>query len=125
MLSWPPMEAREAQGLLAWQWSTYRRRHQDPANLVVHILTVPVFILGNCVVVVAPFAGLWTGVWGAMAMVGAMALQGWTHRREPEPPEAFRGALDVLARILSEQWITFPRYVLSGELARAWSGRRR
>jgi hypothetical protein len=26
--------------------------------------------------------------------------------------------MDVVARIFAEQWITFPRYVMSGELAR-------
>jgi hypothetical protein len=32
----------------------------------------------------------------------------------------FEGPLDVLSRIVLEQWITFPRFVLSGSFARAW-----
>jgi uncharacterized membrane protein YGL010W len=77
------METRREGGLLAWQWSIYREGHQDRRNLLVHVLTVPVFMLGTCAVVSAPFVG-----------------------------------------VLAEQWITFPRFVLSGELARAWRGPR-
>jgi hypothetical protein len=116
------METRREGGLLAWQWSIYREGHQDRRNLLVHVLTVPVFMLGTCAVVSAPFVGVWSALGGLAGMGAAMALQGWTHRREAVRPAPFRGPVDVLARILSEQWITFPRYVLSGELARAWRG---
>ena len=47
----------------------------------------------------------------------AVAAQGKGHAREEARPHPFRGALDVVARIFVEQWITFPRYVLSGKLA--------
>jgi len=124
-LSWARMETRREGGLLAWQWSIYREGHQDRRNLLVHVLTVPVFILGTCAVVCAPFVGFGSALGGAAAMSAAMGLQGWTHRREAVPPAAFRGPFDVLARIVAEQWITFPRYVLSGELARAWRGQQR
>jgi hypothetical protein len=48
-----------------------------------------------------------------------MFLQGRSHRTEKVRPAAVRGPLDVAQRIFVEQWFTFPRYVLSGELARA------
>jgi hypothetical protein len=35
-------------------------------------------------------------------------------------PVPFRGPLDVLVRIFAEQFVTFPRFVLTGGLARAW-----
>jgi hypothetical protein len=50
----------------------------------------------------------------------AMALQGRGHRRESTPPAPFSGLPDVIFRIFAEQLITFPRFVLSGEFARAW-----
>ena len=62
----------------------------------------------------------WLAPAGLAAMVLAVALQGRTHKRESTPPVAFRGPGDVLARLFVEQWVTFPRYVVSGELARAW-----
>lgn len=115
------MSEREG-GLLAWQWSLYPPGHRDRRNLLVHILTVPVFMLGTCALVLAPFAGLSLAIGGLVAMVVAMASQGSMHRREVVPPVPFRGPLDVLARIFAEQWITFPRFVLSGAFARAWRG---
>ena len=57
---------------------------------------------------------------GVLMMVGAMAMQGRGHRTEPQAPARFLGPFDVLARILAEQWIAFPRFVLTGGFARAW-----
>jgi hypothetical protein len=114
------METERQGGLLAWQWSIYPDGHRDRWNLAVHLLTVPIFMLGTAAAALAPWLGLLGAVAGIPAMAGVMALQGVAHRREQTPPAPFRGPLDVLARILAEQWITFPRYVLSGGLAKAW-----
>ena len=42
------------------------------------------------------------------------------HRLEEREPAAFRGAGDKLKRLFVEQWVTFPRYLMTGEFARAW-----
>lgn len=115
------MSDREG-GLLAWQWSLYPAGHRNRRTLLVHILTVPVFMLGTAGLLLSTLAGLAPAIGGLVAMVAAMALQGAMHRREVVPPVPFRGPLDVLARILAEQWITFPRFVLSGAFARGWRG---
>ncbi len=112
-------EARDG-SLLEWQWSIYPAGHRDRRNLLVHALTVPVFQVGTVALVSAPFLGGWLAALGLGAMVGAMAMQGRTHRLEQTPPVPFRGPGDVVARILAEQWMTFPRYVSSGQFARAW-----
>jgi hypothetical protein len=109
--------------LLSWQWSLYADGHRDRQNLLVHALTAPFFLGGSLAVVSTPLIGL-GGLMGLVAMVGAMALQGRTHRLEATPPVPFRGPLDVLARIFAEQWVTFPRFVLSGGFARAWRAAR-
>jgi hypothetical protein len=115
---------RDPRNLLAWQWRHYSEAHRDRANLLVHALTTPVFMAGTCAVVTAWAApGAWklaAAAAGLAAMMGAMAAQGRTHRREEGGPAPFRGPLDVLARILAEQWITFPRYVFGGVFTRAW-----
>jgi hypothetical protein len=111
-------------GLLAWQWSLYPEGHRDRRNLAIHIATVPVFMLGTCLALAAPFAGWRAAVGGLLAMALAMALQGRGHRLETTGPAPFRGPADVLARIFVEQWFTFPRYVLSGGFARAWRAAR-
>ncbi|MFY0580939.1 hypothetical protein ACN28S_47860 [Cystobacter fuscus] len=67
----------------------------------------------------APFTSFAWALPGVVAMVGAMAAQGRGHRMESVAPVPFRGPWDVLARIFAEQWVTFPRFVLSGGFARA------
>jgi len=116
------IELGQNPGLLAWQWASYRTAHADRRNLVVHVLTVPLFMTGTVAVLAAPFVSGWLAVAGVVGMFTAMAAQGRGHSLEASPPVAFRGPLDVVARIFVEQWITFPRFVLSGELGRALRG---
>ena len=109
-------------GLLAWQWAIYPSGHTTRANLLIHLLTVPIFEIGTLtflgsLVIAPPHALL-----GLAMMVGAMTAEGQGHAREPQPPVRFRGPLDILARILAEQWIAFPRFVITGGFARAWAG---
>jgi hypothetical protein len=107
--------------LLRWQWQGYPRYHRSRVNLLMHIVVVPAFLLGN----VALIAALWQGSWilggfGVAATVASIVLQGAGHRREPVPPEPFRGPVNAVSRIVCEQWITFPRFVASGGWLRAW-----
>ncbi len=53
-----------------------------------------------------------------------LILHGRGHKLEPTAPVRFRGPGDFAARIFIEQWFTFPRYVLTGQLARAWRAAR-
>lgn len=106
--------------LPAWQWRLYPLGHRARANLVVHVLTVPVFWAGGALVLVAPFTSAWDALWGVLAMAVAFGAQGRGHALEAERPVPFEGPADVLGRIFTEQWVTFPRYVLSGGFARAW-----
>jgi len=56
---------------------------------------------------------------GLAAMGISIALQGRGHRGEATPPEPFTSPMNALARIFLEQWLTFPRFVLSGGWLRA------
>jgi hypothetical protein len=112
------------EGLLAWQWNLYPDNHRDRRNLLLHALTVPLFQLGNVLLVTAPVTSPWMVLPGVVATVGALAFQGRGHRLESTPPVPFRGPRDALVRLFVEQWVTFPRFVLSGGLARAWRSTR-
>lgn len=117
----PHDRAREP--LLAWQRRLYDGNHRDRRNLWVHVATVPLFHAGLLAALAAPWlrrADL--AVVGALAMIGAVAAQGRTHRLEETPPVPFAGPFDVLARIFAEQLVTFPRFVLDGGLGRALRG---
>lgn len=110
-------------GLIAWQWATYDRNHRDRLNLVIHFLAVPAFIAGILSALRLLTMGLFVQS-AAMLGVAALAflLQGIGHKREAEAPIPFDGPLDVLGRIFTEQFITFPRFVFTGGWARNLAG---
>ena len=39
--------------LLRWQWAGYPRYHQSRANLVIHIVAVPLFLVGTVALIMA------------------------------------------------------------------------
>ncbi|WP_197673220.1 hypothetical protein [Leptolyngbya sp. O-77] len=100
--------------LLQWQWQGYARYHQVRSNLLLHIFLVPLFLVGN----IAFVGGVvrlswWLALVGVVATFVSIALQGRGHKAEPIPPEPFTGVGNALSRIFLEQWVTFPRFVLS------------
>ena len=106
--------------LLRWQWSGYQRYHQSRVNLLIHIVVVPLFLVGN-VILVASFVerSLVMAFTSLGVMVVSVALQGRGHRQEEVPPEPFTSPVNAVSRILLEQWVTFPRFVVSGGWRRA------
>jgi len=110
----PPTE------LLRWQWNGYPRNHQTRFNLLLHIVVVPVFLAGNVAAVAGAVRLSWPlALAGVAATVFSIAMQGRGHKAEANAPEPFTGAGNALARIFLEQWVTFPRFVLSGGWLRA------
>ncbi len=106
--------------LLRWQWSGYPKYHRSRVNLLVHIVAVPLFLAGNLGLLASLFEG--SAVTGAVSlgvMVVSLALQGRGHRREEAPPEPFTTPINAVSRIFLEQWVTFPRFVVSGGWLRA------
>ena len=101
--------------LLRWQWAGYPKYHQSRPNLLIHIVAVPLFLFGTVAlggaIVRLSLSLLAVGVG---CIVVAVALQGRGHRSEPVPPEPFSGPLNFVSRLFFEQWVTFPRFVLSG-----------
>ena len=112
-------EDREG-GLLRWQWSLYADGHHNRRNLLVHAGTNPLFLAGTCALVASPLAGADFAGAGVGLMLATIMVQGSGHRLEKTAPVPFRGVGDLLARFFAEQWVTFPRFVLSGGFAAAW-----
>ena len=116
-------DAARPGGIIVWQYRHYPEFHGDRRNLMLHVLTVPLFQLGTVTLFTGPLWGpWWSSLTGLGAMAFAMITQGRGHAREKNPPVPFAGPLDVAGRIFFEQWLNFPRYVLSGGFARAWRG---
>lgn len=106
--------------LLKWQWDGYPRYHHSRANLLIHIVVVPLFLLGNIGLVVALLRGsLMHAALSLAAMTVSVVLQGRGHGMERVPPEPFTSPANAVGRIFLEQWVTFPRFVLSGGWWRA------
>ena len=103
------------QHLLEWQWSDYAAKHRNRLNLLLHIVSVPLFQIGTlillCAVITVSSAA---AAVGAVCRVGALAAQGRGHKLERETPTPFNGVADFVSRFVTEQWVTFPRFVLSG-----------
>jgi hypothetical protein len=106
--------------LLQWQHSGYPRYHGNRTNLLLHIVAVPLFLLGNMALLVGLVQASWMlCAAGLGVMTASLGLQGRGHRMERVPAEPFTGPGQAVARLLLEQWITFPRFVLSGGWWRA------
>lgn len=111
--------------LLRWQWQGYSRYHRSRPNLLIHMVAVPLF-LGGTIALLLAVAELsliaFTVAFGCIVV--AIALQGRGHRLEAVPPEPFSGPFNFVARLFLEQWVTFPRFVLSGGWSAALRGHR-
>jgi hypothetical protein len=99
----------------------YTRVHSGRSNLLIHLVAVPLFVTTTIGLVLSLFNGnlLLAGKF-ALGPAIAMVLQGVGHRLETNPPEPFTGPANVLMRIFTEQFRTFPLFVLSGGWLRAW-----
>ncbi|MGZ3417383.1 MAG: Mpo1-like protein [Polyangiales bacterium] len=104
--------------VVSWQWQNYSTAHRSRRNLVLHALTNPLFTGGIVAAVISGSVRI--AIVGVLAAIVAMALQGRGHAGEEEPPAPFRSPVDVIVRIFVEQFVTFPRFVLSGAFFRAF-----
>jgi len=106
-------------------WDSYRKHHRHPTNLLLHLLAVPLFILSSLVLLIGllqlSFVAQITGVIG---LVAAVALQRHGHLYEVHQDDPEDDSQDGLKHLLLEQFITFPRFVISGEWWRAWRNRK-
>lgn len=109
-------------GIIAWQWSHYGSNHRDRGNLLLHFVAVPAFVGAALACLSCLIQGFWFAAGlSFLLMVVAFAAQGVGHKREREAPVPFDGPGDFLARVFVEQFITFPRFVLSGAWMRQLS----
>ena len=100
---------------LQWQWAGYSVTHRNRANLLIHLIAVPLFMSATLLAVYALVRLSLPALAGAaVCFLISLILQGRGHRLEATAPEPFKGGLDFILRLFAEQWITFPRFVLKG-----------
>jgi hypothetical protein len=112
--------------LLRWQWIHYPEAHTTRSNLLLHICTAPFFWAGTVLLLVGLFTLSWgPGVLGFACLLVPLMAQGLGHKRlESQAPAPFTGPWNFVGRFCLEQWINFPRFVLSGSWGRAFNENR-
>lgn len=107
--------------LLRWQWEGYPQYHRNRVNLLLHLFVVPLFWLGTLLLIAAVVKSDWADLAaGAACFVVSVVVQGRGHKLEPMPPAPFASPWNFLARLFLEQWITFPRFLLTGSWWRSF-----
>ncbi len=83
---------------------------------MLHLVVKPLFMSATLLAVYAA-AGLSLPALAAATpcFMVSVIQQGRGHKLESTPPEPFKGVLDFVVRPCAGQWITFPRFFLTGE----------
>jgi len=100
--------------LLTWAWTETPPVHKNRANLVIHILAVPMFVVGHALLLAALIRTSWLAVAGAVAIVASLAAQGFGHSLEQQQVPAFSSRRDFIRRLYAEQFCNFWRFIFSG-----------
>jgi len=108
----------------AEQWRDYSERRQNKINLLIHIVTVPLVwfaalqVLGGLVLMLIGVGGI--KMWVYAAILTAIALFAQSHGNGMEAKKAAppSNPKDFAMHAVAEQFITFPRFVLSGQWLR-------
>ena len=124
----PPIESRDRNAmslgqLAAWAWRETPPVHRSPGNLLIHIVAVPMFVVGHALVLVGIAMSRWLLVAGGVSIVVSIALQRLGHSMEPQPVHPFEGPRDFVRRLYVEQFYNFWRFLFSGGWLASLRGR--
>lgn len=101
--------------LVAWAWRETPPVHRNTRNLVIHIVAVPLFVLGHVLLLGGVLASGWLAVAGLLCIVVSIAVQGFGHSLERQQVYPFTGLRDFLRRLYAEQFFNFWRFLFSGQ----------
>ena len=101
--------------LVSWAWRETPPVHKNAANLLIHLFAVPLFVVGNVLLVAGVVFDLWLPIAAILCIVVSLALQKFGHSLERNQPPPFAGSRDFLRRIYAEQFCNFWRFLLSGQ----------
>lgn len=111
--------------LLAWAWKETPPGHKNAANLLIHLVAVPMFVTGNVLLIVGVVVDLRLVVVALLCIVLSLMLQKFGHSLEQNPPHPFTGPRDYVRRIYAEQFCNFWRFLLSGQWYASFKARDR
>jgi hypothetical protein len=106
------------------QWDGYAERHQNKTNLLIHIVTVPLVwiagiqVIGALLLMLTGVGGFTVLVWAAILIAVALFAQSHGNSMEAAKPAPFPGWKTFAINAAAEQFVTFPRFVLTGQWLR-------
>jgi len=116
--------------LVEKQWSDYADRHRNSNNLLIHIVAVPLLwfasfqVLGGVFLLLLGVPGAFDMLlWAALLIGVSLFAQARGHAMESIEPAEFASPGDFARRLFSEQFINFPRFVMSGGWLKNLQGR--
>jgi hypothetical protein len=101
--------------LLSWAWRETPPVHRNATNLIIHIVAVPLFVLGHVLLVAGLVANPWLLAGAVPSIVLSLAAQKYGHSLEHNQVPAFTGAGDFIRRLYAEQFCNFWRFLISGQ----------
>jgi hypothetical protein len=101
--------------LLSWTWEETPPVHKNAANLLIHLFAVPLFVVGNVLLVIGGVFNFRLLIAAILCVVVSLALQKFGHSLEENPVLPFAGPRDYVRRICAEQFCNFWRFLLSGQ----------
>jgi len=106
------------------QWSDYPDRHRNKVNLLIHIVTVPLVwiagiqVVGSLLLMLSGLGALKILVWALILIAVALFAQSHGNSMEAVKPAPFTNWKDFAVNAAVEQFVTFPRFVLTGQWLR-------
>lgn len=110
--------------ILNQQWSDYAERHRNKLNLLIHIGTVPLVwiaglqVVGGLILMLIGVGGFSTLLTAAFLVAVALFAQAYGNSLEAVKPRTHADAKAFALNAVAEQFVTFPRFVLTGHWLR-------
>ena len=101
--------------LLSWAWRETPPVHKNGTNLLIHVVAVPLFVLGHILLVAGIFIDPWLLAAAILSIVVSLAMQKFGHSLERSHVPPIAGARDFMRRIYAEQFCNFWRFLFSGQ----------
>jgi len=100
---------------ISWAWRETSPVHKNPANLLLHLFAVPLFVIGHVLFVAGLIADARLLIAAPLCVLVSLYLQKIGHALEQTPPIPFKGPRDFFRRVYVEQFFNFWRFVFSGQ----------
>ena len=108
-------DAMSFRQLVEWAWRETPPVHRSRANLLIHLIAVPLFVAGHVLLIVGAILSWWLVAVAMAGILGSLILQGVGHSLERQQVPAFTGPRDFLRRLYAEQFCNFWRFFGSGQ----------